>query len=112
MLTSPISRVKYKEVINLSNQCLFSLNRSCVSGEARQDQPCAVHGVAGHHDAGPAAHAHHARQPAVRPHILQLTTATATKVNKRLIARGYAIPIFYQECRRLVKQELSLHLIA
>ena len=94
-------------LIDQINAYFLSLIRSCVSGEARQDQPCAVHGVAGHHDAGPAAHAHHARQPAVRSHILQLTTATTTKVNKRLIARGYAFgyafpAIVYQECRRLV----------
>ena len=45
---------------------------SSSSGEARPHQPGAVHGVAGHHDEGPAADAHHAGQPAVRPHILQL----------------------------------------
>ena len=60
-------------LIDQINAYFLSLIRSCVSGEARQDQPCAVHGVAGHHDAGPAAHAHHARQPAVRPHLLLLS---------------------------------------
>ena len=41
-------------------------------GSARQNEPRAVHGVARHHDEGPAAHAHHEGQPAVRPHLLLL----------------------------------------
>ena len=69
------------------------------TGSARQNEPGAVHGVARHHDEGPAAHAHHEGQPAVRPHLLLI------------IMRG-KVNIYHSQVRRISAHVQVINLLS